>query len=146
MVLFGIAGFYQMAVWAGGKHRNYKKEFKDYPKGRRCILPFLLWGRGPRGMPTCSHPLSFFHLHCVQFYSSVCLCVKICFCNSSEKMSKQNTSIRSMIDEYLKPMYSFGKWWKWKISWMAFVYRVVWVLKSPVNLFVWNYQFSEKIA
>ena len=32
----------------------------------------------------------------------------------------------------LKPMYSFGKWWKWKISLMSFiyyVYRIVWVLK-----------------
>ena len=46
----------------------------------------------------------------------------------------------------LKPMYSFGRWWKWKISLMGFVYRVVWVLKSPVDLFVWNHQFSEKIA
>ena len=26
--LFTLAGFYQMAVWALGKHRNYKKEFK----------------------------------------------------------------------------------------------------------------------
>ena len=30
----------------------------------------------------------------------------------------------------LKPMYSFGRWWIWKISLMAFVYRVVWVLKA----------------
>ena len=30
----------------------------------------------------------------------------------------------------LKPMYSFGKWWKWKMSLMGFVYRVVWVLKA----------------
>ena len=30
----------------------------------------------------------------------------------------------------LKPMYSFGKWWKWKISLMGFVYRVVWALKA----------------
>ena len=30
----------------------------------------------------------------------------------------------------LKPMYSFGKWWKWKkFSNMGFVYRVVWILK-----------------
>ena len=27
-------------------------------------------------------------------------------------------------------MYSFGEWWKWKISLMGFVYRVVWVLKA----------------
>ncbi len=39
--LFTLAGFYQMAVWALGKHRNYKKEFKDYPR-RKAIIPFLL--------------------------------------------------------------------------------------------------------
>jgi len=40
--LFTAAGFYQMAVWALGKHRNYKKEFEKYPKGRKAILPFLI--------------------------------------------------------------------------------------------------------
>ena len=40
--LFTAAGFYQMAVWALGKHRNYKKEFPNYPKGRKAIVPFLL--------------------------------------------------------------------------------------------------------
>ena len=30
----------------------------------------------------------------------------------------------------LKPMYSFGKWWKWKISLMGFVYRVVLALEA----------------
>ena len=30
----------------------------------------------------------------------------------------------------LKPMYSFGKWWKWKKILMGFVYRVVRVLKA----------------
>jgi len=40
--LFTLAGFYQMAVWALGKHRNYKKEFSDYPKCRKSIIPFLL--------------------------------------------------------------------------------------------------------
>ncbi|XP_028156156.1 probable very-long-chain enoyl-CoA reductase art-1 [Ostrinia furnacalis] len=40
--LFAAAGFYQMAVWALGKHRNYKKEFPEYPKGRKAILPFIL--------------------------------------------------------------------------------------------------------
>eukprot|EP00088_Acartia_fossae_P047431 TRINITY_DN5141_c0_g1_i1.p1 TRINITY_DN5141_c0_g1~~TRINITY_DN5141_c0_g1_i1.p1 ORF type:complete len:302 (-),score=51.11 TRINITY_DN5141_c0_g1_i1:7-912(-) len=38
---FTLAGLYQMSVWAIGKHRNYKKEFKDYPK-RKAIIPFLL--------------------------------------------------------------------------------------------------------
>ncbi|KAG7310648.1 hypothetical protein JYU34_003448 [Plutella xylostella] len=40
--IFAAAGFYQMAVWALGKHRNYKKEFPDYPKGRKAIIPGLL--------------------------------------------------------------------------------------------------------
>lgn len=40
--LFTFAGFYQMAVWALGKHRNYVKEFKDYPRSRKSIVPFLL--------------------------------------------------------------------------------------------------------
>jgi len=39
--LFTFAGAYQMAIWAMGKHRNYKKEFKDYPR-RKAIIPFLL--------------------------------------------------------------------------------------------------------
>ncbi|XP_063431024.1 very-long-chain enoyl-CoA reductase-like [Mytilus trossulus] len=39
---FAAVGFYQMAVWAIGKHKNYKKEFKDYPRGRKSIVPFLL--------------------------------------------------------------------------------------------------------
>ena len=41
-MLFAIAGAYQMAIWALGKHRNYRKEFKDYPKSRRAIFPFIL--------------------------------------------------------------------------------------------------------
>ncbi|CAB0003511.1 unnamed protein product [Nesidiocoris tenuis] len=40
--LFTLAGVYQMSVWALGKHRNYKKEFPDYPKGRKAIIPFIL--------------------------------------------------------------------------------------------------------
>lgn len=39
--MFALCGFYQMAVWAMGKHRNYKKEFKNYPR-RKAIIPFLL--------------------------------------------------------------------------------------------------------
>lgn len=41
-LMFGVAGFVQMAIWAKGKHRNYLKEFKDYPRGRKCIVPFLI--------------------------------------------------------------------------------------------------------
>ena len=39
--LFTLAGAYQMTVWALGKHRNYRKEFKDYPR-RKAIIPFLI--------------------------------------------------------------------------------------------------------
>lgn len=41
-LVFAAAGMYQMTVWAIGKHKNYKKEFKDYPKGRKAILPFAI--------------------------------------------------------------------------------------------------------
>lgn len=41
-LLFAAAGMYQMTIWAIGKHKNYKKEFKDYPKSRKAILPFIL--------------------------------------------------------------------------------------------------------
>jgi len=40
--IFTAAGAYQMAVWALGKHRNYKKEFKEYPKQRKAIIPFVI--------------------------------------------------------------------------------------------------------
>nr|CAG4647200.1 EOG090X097L [Megafenestra aurita]SVE92500.1 EOG090X097L [Megafenestra aurita] len=40
--LFAFAGFYQMAVWACGKHYAYKKDFKDYPSFRKAIIPFVL--------------------------------------------------------------------------------------------------------
>lgn len=40
--LFSIAGMYQMTVWALGKHRNYKKEFSNYPKQRKAVIPFVI--------------------------------------------------------------------------------------------------------
>lgn len=40
--LFTLAGVYQMSVWALQKHRNYKKEFPNYPRGRKSIFPFVL--------------------------------------------------------------------------------------------------------
>ena len=40
--LFALAGAYQMSVWALGKHRNYKKEFLSYPRGRKAIIPLIL--------------------------------------------------------------------------------------------------------
>jgi len=39
--LFALAGAYQMSMWALGKHRNYRKEFKDYPR-RKAVIPFML--------------------------------------------------------------------------------------------------------
>jgi very-long-chain enoyl-CoA reductase len=41
-LLFTLAGAGQMLVWAQGKHRRYKKEFPDYPKNRKALIPFLL--------------------------------------------------------------------------------------------------------
>lgn len=40
--LFMFAGFYQMTMWALGKHRNYKKEFLSYPRARKAIIPFVI--------------------------------------------------------------------------------------------------------
>ena len=42
----------------------------------------------------------------------------------------------------LKPKYSFGKWWKLKISLMGMVHKSCMSSQSPVNLFVQNHQFS----
>lgn len=39
--LFMLAGMYQMTIWAIGKHKNYFKEFNNYPKQRKAILPFI---------------------------------------------------------------------------------------------------------
>ena len=60
------------------------------------------------------------------------------------EVSHDNNTSDGLNDvDTLKPMYSFGKWWKWKISLMGFVYMSS---KSPVNGFVWKHKFSEKIA
>jgi len=40
VAFFTLAGFIQMRIWAIGKHRQYKKEFANYPKGRTPIIPF----------------------------------------------------------------------------------------------------------
>ncbi|KAL5017443.1 hypothetical protein ScPMuIL_007032 [Solemya velum] len=40
--LFTSAGFFQMTIWALGKHKNYRHEFKDYPRGRKSIIPFII--------------------------------------------------------------------------------------------------------
>ncbi len=41
-LFFAICGFYQMLVWAIQKHKNYRKEFADYPKQRRAMVPFVV--------------------------------------------------------------------------------------------------------
>ncbi|CEH16871.1 Steroid reductase required for elongation of the very long chain fatty acids [Ceraceosorus bombacis] len=40
--LFSVAGVFIMTNWALGKHRNYRKEFKDYPRKRKALWPFLV--------------------------------------------------------------------------------------------------------
>jgi len=40
--MFTGAGFFQMTIWALGKHKNYKKEFPNYPRGRKAIIPFTI--------------------------------------------------------------------------------------------------------
>jgi len=40
--LFALAGLYQMTVWALGKHKTYKREFPNYPRSRKAIIPFIL--------------------------------------------------------------------------------------------------------
>ena len=40
--LFTVVGGAQMTVWALKKHRNYRREFKDYPQGRKSIFPFII--------------------------------------------------------------------------------------------------------
>lgn len=40
--LFALVGAAQMTVWAQKKHRNYRKEFKDYPRSRKAVYPFIL--------------------------------------------------------------------------------------------------------
>ncbi len=43
VALFTFVGFVQMTIWAKRKHKIYTREFKDYPKLRKSILPFILW-------------------------------------------------------------------------------------------------------
>ncbi|KAI9295554.1 hypothetical protein K502DRAFT_337518 [Neoconidiobolus thromboides FSU 785] len=40
--LFLFVSTAQMYVWAIKKHRQYKKEFPNYPKSRKAIFPFLI--------------------------------------------------------------------------------------------------------
>jgi len=41
-LLFALVGFAQMTQWALGKHKAYRTEFKDYPRGRKAIVPFII--------------------------------------------------------------------------------------------------------
>jgi len=41
-LIFTMAGFGQMTIWALAKHRAYKKEFSNYPKSRKAIIPFII--------------------------------------------------------------------------------------------------------
>jgi len=41
-LFFTLAGAFQMYAWALGKHRRYKKEFPQYPKHRKALIPFLV--------------------------------------------------------------------------------------------------------
>lgn len=40
--LFLIVSFGQMLQWALQKHRRYKKDFPDYPKNRKAMVPFVI--------------------------------------------------------------------------------------------------------
>ena len=40
--VFLLLSVYQMAVWAIKKHQRYRKEFPNYPKGRKAMFPFIL--------------------------------------------------------------------------------------------------------
>ena len=41
-LIFAFLGFLQMTIWAIGKHKSYRKEFENYPRGRSAIVPFLI--------------------------------------------------------------------------------------------------------
>lgn len=40
--VFALLGTAQMTQWAIKKHKNYRREFKDYPRGRKAIIPFVV--------------------------------------------------------------------------------------------------------
>ncbi|KAJ2874362.1 3-oxo-5a-steroid 4- dehydrogenase [Coemansia aciculifera] len=41
-VLFLVVSTGQMYLWAVKKHKQYKREFADYPKSRKAVIPFVL--------------------------------------------------------------------------------------------------------
>jgi len=40
-IVFAGVGAAQMAAWAAKKHSTYRKEFPDYPRGRKRLIPFI---------------------------------------------------------------------------------------------------------
>ncbi|KAK0534018.1 3-oxo-5a-steroid 4- dehydrogenase [Tilletia horrida] len=40
-LLFIVVGGVQMGAWADKKHRTLRKEFKDYPRNRKRMIPFI---------------------------------------------------------------------------------------------------------
>jgi len=32
-----------MLDWALKKHKRYKEDFKDYPRSRKAMVPFVIW-------------------------------------------------------------------------------------------------------
>jgi very-long-chain enoyl-CoA reductase len=40
--LFLVVSFIQMLIWAIKKHKRYQKEFNDYPKSRKAMIPYLI--------------------------------------------------------------------------------------------------------
>eukprot|EP01101_Sappina_pedata_P013026 TRINITY_DN9337_c0_g1_i1.p1 TRINITY_DN9337_c0_g1~~TRINITY_DN9337_c0_g1_i1.p1 ORF type:complete len:314 (+),score=129.48 TRINITY_DN9337_c0_g1_i1:25-942(+) len=39
--IFTAMGAFQMVIWAQKKHSQYRKEFPDYPKNRKILVPFV---------------------------------------------------------------------------------------------------------
>jgi very-long-chain enoyl-CoA reductase len=39
--LFLAVAVGQMYIWAVKKHKGYRKEFSDYPRGRKAMFPFI---------------------------------------------------------------------------------------------------------
>jgi very-long-chain enoyl-CoA reductase len=40
--IFLVASFAQMLIWALKKHKRYRTEFADYPRGRKAMVPFII--------------------------------------------------------------------------------------------------------
>ncbi|ETW48447.1 hypothetical protein PFUGPA_01673 [Plasmodium falciparum Palo Alto/Uganda] len=40
--VFSFVATTQMTIWALKKHKNYKREFPNYPRNRKAIFPYIL--------------------------------------------------------------------------------------------------------